>query len=80
MATVTLDFATPHLLRNAREYRAAVADINVLLDTSPRRGTDAYDRLEFLNLSLDRVLRYYSGVSSCTTRRRRADQCGCTLQ
>ena len=48
MATVTLDFATPHLLRNAREYRAAVAEINVLLDTSPKRGTDAYDRLEFL--------------------------------
>ena len=48
MATVTLDFATPHLLRNAREYCAAVADINVLLDTSPKRGTDAYNRLEFL--------------------------------
>ena len=48
MATVTLDFATPHLLRNVREYRAAVADINVLLDTSPKRGTDGYDRLEFL--------------------------------
>lgn len=48
MATVTLDFTTPHLLRSAREYRAAVAEINALLDTSPKRRSEAYDRLEFL--------------------------------
>lgn len=48
MATMTLDFATPHVLRNAREYRAAMAEISVLLDTGPKRGTVAYDRLEFL--------------------------------
>ena len=48
MATVTLDFAKPHVLRNAREYRAAVAEIDRLLDGEPKRGTDAYDRLEFL--------------------------------
>ena len=48
MATVTLDFAKPHVLRNAREYRAAIAEIDRLLDGEPKRGTDAYDRLEFL--------------------------------
>ena len=53
MATVTLDFATPHLLRNAREYRAAVAEVNALLDRSPKRGTDAYDRLAFLAVLLE---------------------------
>lgn len=48
MATRTLDFTTPHLLRNAREYRAAVVEISALLGTNPKRATDAYDRLEFL--------------------------------
>ena len=52
MATpVLLDFSIPHGLRNAREYRAAVAEIDRLLDTgSPRRGSADYDRLEFLSV------------------------------
>lgn len=30
-----LDFTTPHLLRTAREYKAAVAEIDCLLDANP---------------------------------------------
>jgi HTH-type transcriptional regulator/antitoxin HigA len=50
MASALLDFSKPHVLRNAREYRAAVREIDELLDTDPRRGTEAYDRLEFLSV------------------------------
>ena len=53
MPTVTLDFAKPHVLRNAREYRAAVAEIDQLLDADPKRGTEAYDRLEFLSVLVE---------------------------
>lgn len=54
MATATmLDFSTPHVLRNAREYRAAVAEIDRLLDADPKRGTEAYDRLEFLSVLVE---------------------------
>jgi hypothetical protein len=36
MATATiLDFSTPHVLRNAREYKAAVPEIELLLDADP---------------------------------------------
>lgn len=51
MATTSLlDFSTPHVLRNAREYRAAVSEIDQLLDADPKRGSAAYDRLEFLSV------------------------------
>jgi HTH-type transcriptional regulator / antitoxin HigA len=51
MATSSaLDFSTPHVLRNAREYRAAVAEIDRLLDSDPKRGTVDRDRLEFLSV------------------------------
>ena len=51
MATaLVLDFSTPHVLRNAREFKAAVAEIDQLLDEDPKRGTAAYDRLEFLSV------------------------------
>jgi HTH-type transcriptional regulator/antitoxin HigA len=54
MATaLVLDFSTPHLLRNAREYKAAVAEIDQLLDANPKRGTTAYDRLEFLSVLVE---------------------------
>jgi HTH-type transcriptional regulator / antitoxin HigA len=45
-----LDFAKPHVLRNATEHRAAVREIDALLDRDPRRGSDEYDRLEFLSV------------------------------
>jgi HTH-type transcriptional regulator/antitoxin HigA len=50
MMGTTLDFRKPHVLRNAREYRAAVAEIERLLDADPARGSEAYDRLEFLSV------------------------------
>ena len=54
MATVTaLDFSTPHVLRNAKEYRVAVAEIDRLLDADPKRGTAAYDRLKFLSVLVE---------------------------
>lgn len=52
-AATTLDFSTPHVLRNAREYKAAVAEIDRLLDADPKRGTTAYDRLEFLSVLVE---------------------------
>lgn len=51
--TMVLDFSMPHVLRNAREYRAAVAEIDRLLDADPKRGTEAYDRLEFLSVLVE---------------------------
>jgi HTH-type transcriptional regulator/antitoxin HigA len=48
-----LDFSTPHVLRNAKEYKAAVAEIDRLLDANPKRGTEAYDRLEFLSVLVE---------------------------
>jgi len=50
MAHAALDFTKPHVLRNAREWRAAVEEIDALLDRDPKRGTEAYDRLEFLSV------------------------------
>lgn len=49
-SALILDFATPHVLRDAREYKAAVSEIDRLLDENPARGSDAYDRLEFLSV------------------------------
>ena len=55
MATTTplLDFSTPHVLRNAKEYRAAVSEIDRLLDADPKRGTLEYERLEFLSVLVE---------------------------
>ncbi len=52
MATI-LDFAKPHVLRNVREYKAAVSEIDRLLDKNPERGSDAYNRLEFLSVLVE---------------------------
>jgi HTH-type transcriptional regulator/antitoxin HigA len=53
MATTTLDFSKPHVLRNAREYKAAVAEIDNLLDRDPRPGSEEYDRLKFLSVLVE---------------------------
>src|SRR2546423_14463355 len=45
-----LDFAKPHVLRNDREYRAAVAEVDALLDRDPRPRSTEYERLEFLSV------------------------------
>lgn len=54
MATpVVLDFAKPHVLRNGREYKAAVTEIDELLDMDPKRGSEEYERLEFLSVLVE---------------------------
>jgi HTH-type transcriptional regulator/antitoxin HigA len=54
MATaVAFDFSKPHVLRNAKEFKAAVAELDRLADADPAPGTEAYDRLELLALLVD---------------------------
>lgn len=54
MATaMRLDFTNPHLLRNAKEYDAAVAEINTLLDADVKKGSVGHDRLEFLSVLVE---------------------------
>ncbi len=53
MTTATLDFTKPHVLRNAREYKAAVVEIDRLLDRDPKRGSEEYDRLRFLSVLVE---------------------------
>jgi HTH-type transcriptional regulator/antitoxin HigA len=53
MASALLDFSKPHVLRNGREYRAAVREIDELLDADPKRGSDAHERLEFLSVLVE---------------------------
>ena len=48
-----LDFTDPHLLRTDAEYKAAVAEVDALLDADPRPGTKEYDRLEFLSVLIE---------------------------
>jgi HTH-type transcriptional regulator/antitoxin HigA len=45
---MTLDFSRPHVLRTVREYNAAVAEVDRLVDADPKKGTADYERLEFL--------------------------------
>jgi HTH-type transcriptional regulator / antitoxin HigA len=45
-----LDFTKPHVLRNEAEYRAAVAEIDQLLDLDPPPQSKTYERLEFLSV------------------------------
>ena len=54
MATATiLDFSTPHVLRNAKEYKSAVAEIELLLNADPRPRSVPYERLEFLSVLVE---------------------------
>ncbi len=52
MPTPILDFTRPHVLRNAREYDAAVSEIDALLDRG-RLSREKEDRLEFLTLLVE---------------------------
>ena len=52
-AAVSLDFSKPHVLRNVKEFKAAVAELDRLADADPARGTEAYDRLEFLAVLIE---------------------------
>lgn len=53
MPALSLDFSKPHVLRNAREYARAVAEIDALLDRDPPRGSEAYERLRFLSVLVE---------------------------
>lgn len=45
-----LDASKPHVLRNEKEYDAAVGEIDALLDRHPREGSPEHDRLELLSV------------------------------
>lgn len=51
--TMTLSFTKPHVLRNLREYKVAVSEIDALLDLDPTRGSEAYERLESLSVLVE---------------------------
>jgi HTH-type transcriptional regulator/antitoxin HigA len=51
--TAQLDFSKPHVLRNAREYKAAVAEIDALADLDPASGSEADERLVFLSVLIE---------------------------
>lgn len=48
-----LDFSKPHILRNAKEYNAAVAELDSLADLNPAPGSEADDRLLFLSVLIE---------------------------
>lgn len=52
-ATKPLDFSRPHVLRNRGEHAAAITEIDALLDADPKRGSEAYERLEFLSVLVE---------------------------
>jgi HTH-type transcriptional regulator / antitoxin HigA len=45
-----LDFTKPHLLRDQKEFDAAVEEIDRLLESDLQPGSEGYDRLEFLSV------------------------------
>ena len=49
-ANTMLDFTKPHVLRNQKEYDAAVSEVDRLLDEEPAPESEAYERLEFLSV------------------------------
>ena len=51
--TPVLDFSRPHVIRNRREYDAAIREIDRLLDLDPSKGSDDYDALEFLSVLVE---------------------------
>jgi HTH-type transcriptional regulator/antitoxin HigA len=53
MTTVILDFSRPHVLRDEREYEAAVAELDALAYANPGEGTDEYDRMVFLSVLVE---------------------------
>ena len=64
--TTTLDFATPHVLRNKREFETAVADIDRLLDLDPKKRTPEYERLEFLSVLVEAYERDHTEMDATT--------------
>lgn len=67
MATsMALDFSKPHVLRNAKEFKAAVAELDRLADADPARGTEADDRLEFLAVLIEAYENEHNPVDEIT--------------
>ena len=52
MATI-LDFSKPHILHTAKEYDAAVARIDELLDLDAPEGSEEDDLLQFLTVLVE---------------------------
>lgn len=53
MPAVALDFRKPHPLRNEAEFKAAVAEIDALLDRNAAPGTEDGDRLAMLAILVE---------------------------
>ena len=51
--TTVLDVSQPHVLRTEEEYRAAIAEIERLLDADAEQGTQGFDRLELLSVLVE---------------------------
>jgi len=51
--TTVLDASRPHVLRTEKEYEAAVAEIERLLDEGSEEGTEGFDRLELLSVLVE---------------------------
>jgi len=49
----SLDFSKPHILRNEKEYDAAVAEMDALLDRHSPVGSPEHDRLELLSVLVE---------------------------
>ncbi|MGH7720448.1 MAG: type II toxin-antitoxin system HigB family toxin [Gemmatimonadaceae bacterium] len=48
-----IDFSMPRVLRNEREYEAALAEVERLLRLNSKRGSLEFDRLELLTLLIE---------------------------
>jgi HTH-type transcriptional regulator/antitoxin HigA len=64
--TTVLDVPRPHVLRTEKEYEAAIAEIERLLDEGSEKGTEAFDRLELLSVLVEHYeeARYPMGAVS----------------
>jgi HTH-type transcriptional regulator / antitoxin HigA len=53
MTNALLDFSKPHVLKNDREYEAAITEIEHLLDEEVEPASEGHDRLEFLSVLVE---------------------------
>ncbi|MBC7789844.1 MAG: hypothetical protein H7Z74_07845 [Anaerolineae bacterium] len=49
-ATATKPMPVVHAIRNGKEFRTAVIELDTLIDADPKEGTNAYDRMELLTI------------------------------
>jgi HTH-type transcriptional regulator/antitoxin HigA len=49
----TIGDPVQHAIRTEKEHNAALEEIEGLLDRSPRKGSEEYDRLELLSILVD---------------------------